>query len=493
MKKLCILSALSLAACGGGGGSNTQTSNVQPSPPTVTIAQEPVYFTEVKNALPSLDLYYQKTCGPSANSFLVPPIDLNKDGRKDFFIVLWCQSEIGALVTGPVKNTVVTLIQNNDGTYRLGNQEIFGRDFIEITGSLGELGDIGIGDFNNDGKEDIVFTPSLEDGRKFVIYSDGTHSWQTTPTVFLSNANGGYSVDTVGYKATYESVAVIKSPNGDKFASGGYIWSYKNNKWVGELIKYQLDRTSVFYDTYIATSVAGSKFGWQIGSVDQNQNFSQVDYYHISDSKIVEVTGDVTKGNSLEYLITLDNIDYVSPGFNSICTIPGSTSTDFTVIAEFQGIKLLEKYTGQKLEYTVPGKNGNVDYANYRTKLLAFKVNGNKVTRVDVPAFNNEIVNGLHITCMDVNNDKQQDIVLYRWGSNQEKPMVYLNKNNQYTEVTASKLPNVSTLYHGHTTMFADMNNDGKSEIIYAPGLGYKKDYAGNYADYQYFLAESPL
>lgn len=493
MKKLVAVSALTLSACGGGGGSSTQTTTAQSSPPTAAIAQEPVYYTEVKNALPSFEIYYKKICGPTANSFLVPPIDVNKDGRKDFFIVLWCGVEVGSLTKDPVKNTVISLIQNSDGTFRFGNQELFGRDYVEISGSLGELGDIGIGDFNNDGKEDIVFTPSLEDGRKFVIYDDGSHSWQTTPTVFLSNSNGGYTVDTVGYKATYESVAVIKSSNGDKFASGGYIWSYKNNKWIGELINYRLDRTAVFYDNYITLNVYGSKFGWQIGSVDANQNFSQIDYLHLSDSKLVEVIGEGNRITTLEYVITLDNVDYVAPAYNSICVIPGTSTSDFTVIAQFEGIKLNEKYTGQKLLWTVPGKNNNVDLANYRTKLLAFKVSGSKVTRVDVPVFNNEIINGYHISCMDVNNDKQQDVVLYRWGHNQEKTIVYLNKNTQFTEVPNTKLPAISTLYQGHTTMFADMNNDGKAEIFYGPGLGYKKDYAGNYSDYQYFRAENPL
>ena len=493
MKKLCFLSALALTACGGSGGSNTQSSSISSTPASATAVQEPVYFREVKNALPSLDIYYQKTCGSAANSFLVPPIDVNKDGRKDFFIVLWCQSETGALVTGPVKNTVVALIQNNDGTYRLGNQEVFGKDYVEITGSLGELADIGIADFNNDGKEDIAFSPSLEDGRKLVLFSDGTHSWQTTPVVFLSQPNGGYIVDTVGAKGTYESLAIIKSANGDKFVSGGYIWSYKTDKWVGELITYKLDRTSIFYDNNVTMAVTGgSKFGWQIGTI-QSQNFVQSDYLHISDSKLVEVFGDTTRGNTLEYLISVDGVDYVAPAYNSICTIPSSNSSEFTVVAEFQGIKLTEKYTGQKLEWTTPGKNGNVDNANYRTKLMAFKISGNKVSKVDVPAFNKDIVNGLHIACMDVNNDKQQDVVLYRWGHNQEKPYVYLNNNGNFTEVSLSKLPDISTAYHGHTMMFSDMNNDGKSEIIYAPGLGYKKDYAGNYTDYQYFRAENPL
>lgn len=494
MKKLCVLSALTLTACGGGGGSNTQTSTVPSSPPATTIVQEPVFFSEVKNALPSLDIYYQKTCGSSANSFLVPPIDMNKDGRKDFFIVLWCESATGAVVTGPVTNTVIALIQNSDGTYRLGNQEVFGKDFVQISGSLGELADIGIADFNNDGHEDIAFTPSLEDGRKFIIFSDGSHSWQTTPTVFLSQPSGGYIVDTVGPKGTYESIAIIKSPNGDKFASGGYIWSYKNNKWIGENIRYRLDRTSIFYDNSIATSFQeGTKFGWQIGIVDQSQNFVQTDYLHISDMKLVEVFGDVIKGNSLEYLITVDNVDYIAPAFNSICTIPGSSSGEFTIIAQFEGIKLSEKYIGQKLTWTVPGKDGNVSNGNYKTKLIALKISGSKVTKLDVPAFNQDISNGLHISCLDVNNDKQQDVALYRFGHNQEKSLVFLNTKGTFTEVPSSKLPDISTIYHGHTMMFSDMNNDGKSEIIYAPGLGYKRPYAGNYTDYQYFRAVNPL
>jgi hypothetical protein len=494
MKKLCVLSALSLTACGGGGGSSPTTTASVTTPPSAVAPQEVTYFSEIKNAIPSLSLYYNKTCNTEANSFMIPTVDANKDGRKDLFIVLWCPAPFSTF-DGPVKNTVIGLLQNNDGTFRLGNQEIFGREFVEITGSMGEGGDVGIGDFNGDGKEDIAFTPSLEDGRQFVIYPTGGHNWQTTMTVFLSKADGSYSIDKVGNVATYESIAIIKGKDRDMFHSGGRIWSYENNTWNSVTISYKIDRTAVFFDNKVAVSINDGKvIGWQVGSVQNNYTtFTRNEYLHLSDLQTVKVYNDTIKGDTSESLATIDGIDYLMPAFNSICVIPGTTSSEFTIMAEFQGIKIPEKYTGQKLEWTVPGKNGNVTWDNNVTRVLAYKVSDGKISKLNVPEFNKDITLTHYFKCVDMNADKRTDLVVYRWGHKQEKSVIFLSTQNGFTEVPSSKIPNISTIYHGHSVLASDLDNDGKTEIIYGPGTGYKKDYAGLYDDYQVFRAVNPL
>lgn len=496
MKKLFALSALTLTACGGGGSSETTTKpTIASAPPSASAPQEVIYYKELKNIIPNLSLYYNKTCGREANSFMLPSIDANKDGRKDLFIALWCGvPEYGMVYEGPVKNTVISLIQNNDGTFRLGNQELFGRDFIEITGAMGEGGDVGVGDFNGDGKEDIAFSPALEDGRKFVVYANGRHSWETKLTVIMSNGDSGYRVDIVGDTWGYESLAIVKGKDRDKFTSGGRVWSYQNNQWTGELLNYKTDRTSLFFDNYMTMNVFdGKSIGWQIGTLNGTESFTQTEYSHLSDLRTVKVYNDNIKGDTNEYLATIDNIDYLMPGFNSICTMPGSNSNETIIMAELQAIKLTEKYTGQKLEWSTPGKDGNVTWANNITKIIAYKVSNGKLTRLDVPALNKDITNTHYLNCTDVNGDKKNDLVVYRWGHKQEKSVIFLATDSGFTEVSSDKIPNVTTLYHGHNVLMADFDNDGKSEIIYGPGLGYKSGYAGTYDDYQFFKSISPL
>lgn len=492
MKKLCVLSALTLTACGGGGGSDTTSKPTVLSVPANTTPQEVVYYKELKNLMPSLSLYYDKTCGKEANSFILPSIDANKDGKQDLFIVLWCGVPTAGMVyEGPVKNTVISLIQNNNGTFRLGNQELFGRDFIEITGSMGEGADVGVGDFNGDGRSDIAFSPSLEDGRKFYFLPEGGHSWETNMTIFISKPDGTYNIDIVGEKATYESLSIVKGKDRDMFISGGRIWSYENNQWKGIVLNYKTDRTTMFFDNYMTSNVYdGRSIGWQIGKVENN-NFTRTEYLHLSDLKSVPVYSDNIKGDTNESLATIDGVDYLMPGFNSVCTIQNNTET--IIVAEFQAIKLLEKYVGQKLEWSTPGKNGNVDWSNYVTHIMAYKVSNGKLSKLDIPEFNKDITNTHYISCTDMNADNRKDVVVYRWGHKQEKPTVFLSTATGFTEVSSSKIPEVSTLYQGHNVLVTDLNSDGKTEIIYGPGLGYKKDYAGLYDDYQFFTPVSLL
>jgi len=494
MKKLCVLSALSLTACGGGGGSSPTPSAVISNSPNTATTQEVTYYREVKNAIPSLSLYYNKTCKTEANSFIISPGDLNQDNLKDLLIMLWCPAP-NADYTGPAKNTVISLVQNNDGTFRMGNQELFGRDTVETSGVMGEAGDIGIGDYNGDGKPDIVLASSLEDGRKFVIYPNGGHSWQTTLTVFMSKPDSGYNVEYVGNIWTYESVAVIKGKNRDMFHSGGRIWSYENNQWVSKTIHYKVDRTAVFFDNYLTVNVFdGKTIGWQIGTVDTDySNFTRTQYLHIADLKLVNVYNDSIKGNTQEYLSTIDGNDYLMPGFNSICILPGSTSSEFTIVAELQALKLPEKYTGQKLEWSVPGKNGNVTWDNYVTKILTYKVNNGNLTKINYSGLDKDIVNSHYISCVDMNSDNKKDIFVKRWGHKQEKSIIFLSDTNGFTEVPENKIPAISPIYNGHTVLAVDLDNDNKTEIIYGPGTGYKKDYAGLYDDYQVFKPVSPL
>lgn len=495
MRKLCLISVLSLSACGGGGGSTPQSNSPVSNPTSVSAPQETVYYREIKNAIPSLAIYYERTCGKAANSFLVPAVDTNKDNRKDLFIVLWCGvSEHGMVYDGPVKNTVISLLQNNDGTYRLGNLEIFGKEFVELAGAIAEGSDVGVGDFNGDGRDDIALSTTLEDGRRFIIFPDGSHSWNSYPEVMLSQPDGTYKIERLGNRNTYNSITIMKGKDRDRFESGGYIWSYENQKWSGSTVNYLADRTSVYIDNLMTMNLFDSKnFGWQIGNVDAS-NYTKTDFINLSELRKVEVYNDNVKGNTIESLATIDNVEYLMPSYNSVCTLPGSNANEVYIVAEFQGIKLPEKYTGQKLSWSTPNVQGNVTWDNYITRVHMYKVSNGKLTKVNIPGFNRDITNSHYISCLDVNNDNQKDVVVYRWGHKQEKSVIYLNKNNtDFTEVPSSKIPDISTVYFGHTTLTSDLDNDSKAEIIYGPGLGYPKEYAGNYSDYQIYKAVSPL
>jgi FG-GAP-like repeat len=505
MKKLCLISALALTGCGGGGGGQQPSTGVSTTPTTPTsVSQEIVYYREVKNAIPSLSVYYERTCGPKANSFLVPALDLNKDNRKDLLIVLWCETATwGSVSNDPVKNTLISLIQNNDGTYRLGNQELFGKSFVELSGLIAEGVDVAMGDFNGDKTTDVVFSTTLEDGR-FSLSNNGVHSWDSYPDVMMSQPDNTYKIERVGNRATHNEVILIKGNDRDSFTSNGYVFNYQNQNWSKALINYPweynipqgkpIDKSGVFLDSKTVTQAIRDKnsFGWQLGSIT-NGSFNIIDSLILSQVKEVMVYGSTTAGDQVEFLSTIDGVEYIGSAYNSACVI--SEGSDTYIAAEFQAIKLQEKYTGQRLQWSnSPNQTGNVSFDNFITQVHIYKISNGKITKVDVPLLKNDIKTSHYINCVDVNGDNKKDVVVYRWGHKQEKSVIYLNNNNvSFTEVSGSKLPEILNVYNGHHVMFSDLNNDNRTEIIYGPGLGYPNGYTGNYTDYQVFQSVNPL
>ena len=512
MKKLCVMSVIALAGCGGGGGSQQPNTSTSSTPVTASSApQEVVYFREVKNAIPSLSIYYERTCGNKTNSFLVPAVDLNKDNRKDLLFVLWCEAPTwGMTLEGPTKNTLVSLLQNSDGTFRLGNQELFGKSFVDLSGAIAEGVDVNVGDINGDKYPDLVFATTWEDGR-LGFSSNGQYSWNSYIDVMLSQPDNSYKVERIDYRATHNEVILIKGKDKDTFSSNGYIFSYQNQSWSKSFIYFppntdtqMLAKSSQFIDANNVTQALESKknFGWELGSINlvqccgisgQHTRYGATDQFVLSPKTQVMVYGSETYGDQQESLATIDGIEYLMPSYNSSCVF--TEGQDTYVAAEFFALRLQEKYTGQKLSWkTTSNPTGNVSFENSVTRIHLYKISNGKITRVTSPALDKDIKSTHYLNCSDVNGDGKSDVVVYRWGHQQEKSIIYLNNGNgNFAEVPSSKIPDILKVYNGHHAMFSDLNNDNRTEIIYGPGLGYPSGYAGNYTDYQVFQGVNPL
>lgn len=480
---------VALASCGGGGG----TSSTENNPIVTGPAPNPVYFTEVKNAIPSLLTYYNALpCGKRAYVHFMPSIDMNADGKKDLLLMLWCGNSGSVNDDRPATNIVVSLIQNADGTFRFGNQELFGKDSVSLHGIAGTGSSAGLGDFNNDGRQDLALAPTLEDGRAFVRYDDGTMNWDSYPYVLLSQPDSTYKLERLPNKGTLNFVIIIKEGNIDKMITGGYVYHYENDKWtaVRYARPYAIDPSTVFFDNNIVTQVFdGQKMGIKVGAA-ASDSFTQNDYYHISDLQKVTVYDNATLGDYTFSLASIDGIDWVMPSLPFSCAIPAENGEIFYLVG-FEGIKLTEKYTGQKLTWTTPEKNGNVTWDNYFTRVLSYRVSKTKITKLDLITTDSLYRKGFGLSCMDLNADNQKDIVLYRW--EHERPVIWLNKNSSFSVVPENKIPNSNTNWKGHHNLITDLNGDNKSEFLYSPGLGYNDDYIGQYDDYQIFKAVDPL
>jgi len=511
MEKLCVVSVLALAGCGGG-GSQPSTAVTNPPLSTGSAPPEVVYFREIKNAIPSLSTYYDRTCtGINAHLFLSPAVDLNKDNRKDLLILIWCSQKVnGSVQTEPSKNTLISLIQNSDGTFKLGNQELFGRSFIELSGQIGEPQRIGIGDFNGDRNPDVIFATSWEDGRYGFSEFGGNYSFDSWPDALMSQPDGTYKLERFGNRGDSSYVTLIKGTERDIYSSGADIWNYQNKIWTKSPIYFSTDsgtdvlpKTSLFLDNENVTTAMETKdsFGWLLGKVSftegygipkKHYRYTTTDKFVLSDLKLVLVTGAERNTDQYERIGTIDNVEYLMPSYNSSCSY--TEGQDTYVAAEFFAVRLNEKYTGQKLVWaSASNPSGNVSYSNGVSRVHLYKITNGKISRMNLPVLDKDIKIAAHyVTCQDVNGDKKVDIVVYRLGH--DKSIVWLNNGNgNFSEVPLNKLPDVPKVYYGHHVMFGDLNNDGLSEIFYGPGAGYPTDYAGNYSDYQVYQGVNPL
>lgn len=488
MRKIIFLFAVFLLpACGSVSNTNISSSSVSSSLSSSSSSSVKIqYYTEIKNIFPDLSLFYNNLCKNRTLTQHVVPIDLNSDGRIDLVLNLWCDLNgqqltnypRGSNYTGSIPNSLVVLLQNSDGTYRVGNKEIFGKDFVDIKGCA----DYKIADLNGDNKQDIIYSVSLEDGRALVDYGNGLNSWSAPPAIMLSQPDGTYSLEILCDLCFANSISIIKGKYKDDFVSGNKRWSYENGHWTSIPNYDWVSKDAFFYDGYAALfNFTNSELVWELRKQDSYGNYYPISKYKFSDASTVTVHDIPTIGDWNMYLVTIGDIDYVAPSFNSFCILDESYNEKI-IVGEFQGFQLQERYNGQKLIWY-----NNISFSNYISRIFAFKIIGETISRIELPDITDSITKGYYVDCVDVNNDKQNDIILYSWGLENEKPYIYLNKgSNGFSLVNLDKLPDVSTSYSGHSTLISDINQDGKAELIYFPLLGFTDNYKGNY-DYQVF------
>jgi hypothetical protein len=227
--------------------------------------------------------------------------------------------------------------------------------------------------------------------------------------------------------------------------------------------------------------------------LDSNRKFTQSDYYEISSLQRVTVYNSNTLGDQVFTLANMNGVDIVMPALTASCTLSNNNNETIYFIL-YEGIKLKEKYTGQRLEWETATTKGNVSWENYFTMIMTFKLANNKLIKADIQGFSGEYKNTLEdLSCVDVNNDKQKDVILQRWGASTNKPVIWINSNSMFTEVASDKIPDINDSFGGHYTAMTDLNSDNKFEVIYTPALGYKSDYAGIYDNFQVFRAKDPL
>jgi hypothetical protein len=325
MKKSILILSLVLAGCGGGGtGTPVPTVNTAPA------------IVSTENIFPDMRNIFSKLCGNSTVIQTLEKVDLNNDGRPDIILGAWCDLNgqklanwpVGSLYNGPVPNSVIALLQKSDGTFELGNQQLFGSDLLVLEGTWPSPA---IGDFNNDGRPDLAFSTNKEDGRSPITFSDGTNNFTSHVQVILSSPNNTYKLHTIGDPTVSARLHVIKdNSNQDVLVFNDVAYKF-TNKWISYSYNSIISKLTLFAhnsSNYIVSAInnntqLGVELMKEINNVWTNLDtflfppIRQVDTY---DAKYGQY------GYTKQNLMTINDVDWLIPSINSGCVINNSNN-----------------------------------------------------------------------------------------------------------------------------------------------------------------------
>jgi hypothetical protein len=466
MKKLFLVSSLAalvLAGCGGGGSS---------TPATPTVAAPVALFNSTPQLLPDLRAKYDSLCGNqvSAQNALSANLTGHTDGKKDLIFNFWCNPAVGTTpAAGVTPNGMVALIQQADGSFVDGTRTLFGVDMVDLAGVGGQAVAY---DFSGDGKDDIVFAVTGEDGRALAPGFTGNNR----QNVFLtSKPDGTYSVEHLGPYSYNAYLALIDNEIGGKditISAIGYsgtntTWRYQNgwtqlngNDWISAMsVFFKRTANNLVSTTAITQTYAGiSLYTRTIGSAWTNS--SNWSFPNPQSVPWQGWNGDL--GNAS--MVTYNGKDYVSVVFEKGCELKlKPTDTTTVAIMALNTNEIVGGYQGGTIVESS-------SYLKPVTKLMAFTTENNTLTNINLP-ITNEVQNVmfLHITCGDLNGDGADDIIAMPWGAN-AVPIVYLNDGaGNFSSVDTSKLPVPSTDFSAASMLYVDITGDGVRDLLYWP------------------------
>lgn len=438
-------------------------------------------FESTAIQLPDLRAKYDSLCGDDVvTRVALANMSKHTDGKKDFVVVMFCIiNPVGTKLasTVPTKNGMVIIRQRVDGTFYDATNEIFGIDMVDVGGALGEE-HVATYDMNGDGYDEVVFSPTGEDGR-VLLYDDPT-TWNNKQAVFLTSlGDGRYKIEKLGTPSYGSRDDLVDNQYGSKdvittvIGYGGKSEAWRYSKQLGWSLTSD-------YNT-LGNDLAGLYFPRESAAVGTSSHIAAPTvtslrlYTAVSPGMWVKQSDWSFSGTIQAQLVSwnsqvgpfavnrINGKDYGFLAFNSPCAFRRSPSQRPIALYEVPASEIVGGYTGQVLH------ESSSDFQSH-TLLLGFSIDGGTLSPVDL-GLKNEITDKmpLRFDCPDINNDGYQDAVISTWGSN-AKPIVYLNtKINGLASVNLTRFPTGSTSFRGNTTILEDIDGDGIPDLFVYP------------------------
>ena len=465
---------------------------------------------------------------PDTGFQFVIPVNINNDEWQDFIVHQWCDIDrdmSGEVIQGPTPDVLSVQLSNGDGTYRDGNQEVFG----ELAPSLGRASrKYDTGDLNGDGRVDFAFAMNWEDGRSG---SPWEYS-RASPAVILSKNEAEYEVVKIGTPDWGHAVAIVEHQNGSVdalFAGftniGLQAYRYSSEGWQDVIDEYPPEdiKNTAGITTSRGTATWAGEFKYQDGhiiagdsSADGSENglalwFRENGIWSKTDQQLVPVAFNVGwiswQGNEGTIPVYSVNGEYVigyAPQTMCFFEDKFDDSGNITFAVLFQS-------TLPNDGSAVVEGGSYIENEQYNIQgITVFQIQENKIVEIENPFdIYNKSLFANFLDCRDLNNDGYADFSRHVFSHTQPvyleswqrggTPVINLNnkagglieyENNQGYEIPGHSLLKDANNGQGYTR---DINGDGIEDIVVYAETMFGSQYNGYDASIEVYLGNYNL
>ena len=410
---------------------------------------------------------------------MVASVDVNNDGLKDIVAHYW-QNNYSApeRYFGPVPNSLVVYTQNLDGSFKVSNEEIFGETKITLGGGASRKQVIG--DFNNDGFDDVAYAMNREDGRSWTNFDpEEDDNWANESAVFISNGDGTYRIDLLQPKAYFHTIdkarnnlggldVVLSSLENCNTNSAAIAFRYEGV--TASLVSEYPDvsnATASFLPTTTENEVTSTLVDYKQGCSDYPQlrlhrknemEWDLVDLYDFT-GRGQEIRVKRFGKIGIQETTRINGFDYVEFAMWESCGLRISPNSPPIAIVQLGGEILPDDF------------DKNVDIFNFDGErplpFLAFETSQNSLTFAPEFIPKQDTAHSYRFDCSDKTGDGFDDLTAYN--ADGTITLYRNNRANVLEKVSQKIFPQSSEFSNGaqRRAIYDDLNGDGFLDIVY--------------------------